>query len=171
MGGPELKDFTALINGKSYSIEQKKEILKVWGNAPYEAEYRMWHIWKMTFPPKKIVKIENSYTQILGSNSGYTDLYLRYTLSTGANWKDKIDSIKVIVTYKDEKDLINRIYDIQPKGWVRKGNKIIWDLKNIEPTEQDNIKITEKQLGDSIGHSSYELYFSSPMGLKYKNEH
>lgn len=159
-----LRDFTATIGGKAQQINVKEEV--TWGDVkepPYG--YKRWYVWEMSFPPKKTTKVDNSFTYCLNSTSGYGELFVNYELATGANWLGKIGEAIVTVKYPDDKDLEERVISIQPAGWVRKGNQIVWHLKNIEPTSSDNILIREKNLSSTVTHYKGPLLFK-PQGPK-----
>ena len=139
-----LRDFTVSVDGKSYQNEVKEEILGDATDPHYS--YKEWYLWEMSFPPKKDALVDNSYSYSLSSDSGYRKLTLNYELDTGANWSGKIGDALITVTYDNSADLENRIIDIQPAGWARKGNQIIWHLKDIKPSSADNILVEEKNL-------------------------
>jgi len=124
----------------------KEEILKEYKEYGAQ-EFRNWYTWKMQFPPKSNIKVENSYIHILSSEGGYEPFYLKYELSTGSNWRGNIGAATIKVIYKNAEELEKRVCEIKPKGWVRKQNEIIWILKNIKPTEADNIIVSERNLG------------------------
>ncbi len=153
-----LRDFRAFVNGKPYQTEVKEERL---GDDPSDPQYsyREWYLWEMLFPPKKDTLVDNSYLYSLSSDSGYSRLTLNYELATGANWLGKIGEAIITVKYPDEKALEDRIISIQPAGWVRKGNQIVWQLKNIEPGSTDNILIREKNLSSTVTHYNGPLLF------------
>lgn len=141
-----ITDFKTYVENKSYKVEVKKEILKEYKDEGYQ-EFRNWYTWKMTFPANSKVKVDNSYNHYLSAPSGYDPFYLSYELSTGSNWKDKIGAATIKVIYKTSEDLEKRVCDIKPKGWIRHQNEIVWRLKNIEPTKEENIEICERNLG------------------------
>ncbi|MEW6715360.1 MAG: hypothetical protein AB1306_09765 [Nitrospirota bacterium] len=143
-----ITDFVTVIDGERLIINTKKEILKEYKKDNVQI-FRNWYTWAMKFPPKSTVKVENTYRHFLGAplGMGYDPLYLNYELSTGANWKGKIGKATIKVIYKNEEELRKRICEIKPKGWIRRKNEIIWDMKDIEPTEADNIKVCERNLG------------------------
>jgi len=161
-----LRDFTAFVDGKPYRTEVKEERL---GDDPTDPQYsyREWYLWEMSFPPKKDTIVDNSYSYSLSSDSGYSQLMLNYELATGANWSGKIGEAVVVVKYADAKDLEERVISIQPTGWERKGNQIIWRLKNIEPSSADNILILEKNLSSTVRVYKGPLLFKpQPQGPK-----
>lgn len=157
-----LSDFKASIGGKSIQTKVKPEIL--WGDPKKDEHYgyKDWYIWEMTFPPKSDTVVDNSYAYCLSSNSGYGKLSLKYELDTGANWRGKIGDAAVTVTYDDSDDLENRVIAIQPTGWVRKDNQILWHFKDLEPSTTDNILIQEKNPESNMPNRSAPLLFKPP---------
>jgi hypothetical protein len=140
-------DFVTVIDGQRFKIKTKKEILKEDNKTGFQV-FRNWYTWNMKFPANSTVKVDNSYLQYLSAPlSGYDPFYLNYELSTGANWKGKIGKATIKVIYKNAADMEKRVCDIKPKGWVRRQNEIVWNLQNIEPTQNDNISICERNLG------------------------
>ncbi len=152
-----ITDFVTRANGQQYSISIKREILEerdTWQS------FRNWYTWQMKFPANSIVKVENSYLHYLSSASGYEPLYLNYELSTGANWKGTISDVIIKIIYNSADDLIKRVCGIKPNGWVRRGNEIVWHLQNVKPTMDDNIFISERNLGvDWAGERRQLLLF------------
>lgn len=150
-----LSNFTAIVNGKINNIEEKKEGLG-------DDRYRTWYSWRMIFPANSVTKVKNSYYCRHSTDSGYDPWYLKYTLSTGSNWKGHITTATVKVIYKNEDDLIKRIVDIKPNGWIKRNNEIFWVFRNIEPKETDNIVITEENLSkQSLGQRPHKLLFKN----------
>lgn len=141
-----ITDFVTVIDGQKFTINAKKEILKEDKKEDFQV-FRHWYTWEMKFPASGTVKVENTYLQYLSAPAGYDPFYLNYELSTGANWKGKIDKATIKVIYKSTDELEKRVCEIKPKGWVKKQNEIIWNLKNIKPTQADNISICERNLG------------------------
>lgn len=159
-----LRDFTASVDGKPLKTSVKEEIL---GDDPQPADshysYKEWYLWEMSFPPQKDTLVDNSYSYCLSSDSGYKQLELNYELDTGANWSGKIGEALITVSYDSAADLEDRIISIQPEGWTRKANKIVWRLKDIKPSAADNILIDEKNLGaPQPGYNGPRLFKPQP---------
>ena len=80
--------------------------------------------------------------------SELTDRYFRYILKTGAYWKGNIKTLKVTVYLKGVPfDQITRIY---PAGYKTDNNKITWEFKNFEPTEDIEIFIMNDLIYDRM---------------------
>jgi ankyrin repeat protein len=144
-----LTDFVTVIDGQRLNIKTKNEIVEETKN-DNPPMFRNWYLWEMKFPPKSTLKVENTYTCGLSVAQLYGPNYLDYELSTGANWKGKIGKAIIKVIYDSVEELENNVCGINPKGWVRKQNEIIWEFKDIEPTEDDNVEICER--GDNSGN-------------------
>ncbi len=140
-----LQDFVTVIDGRKFNINVKKEVLKTYTDSDIKV-FRNWYTWEMSFPARSTVKVENSYSHILSTPGGYDPFILTYELSTGANWKGPIGEAIIRVIYKNDDDLEKRIFEIKPKGWIRKKNEIIWRFTNIKPRKADNIFIYERNL-------------------------
>jgi len=141
-----ITDFVAAIDAQRFKVNIKREILKEDRKDNFQV-FRNWYTWDMKFPANSTVKVENTCLYFLSAPSGYEPFYLHYELSTGGNWKGKIGRATIKVIYKDREDLEKRICEIKPKGWVRKQNEILWNLRNIKPTQADNISVCERNLG------------------------
>jgi hypothetical protein len=74
---------------------------------------------------------------------GYWDRYryFKYILSTGSGWYKDIEKAEVNVEVIDFK--FSKIDSISPTNYIldKKHNTIRWDIKNIEPTIQDNVYV------------------------------
>ena len=141
-----ITDFATAIDAKRFNVNIKKEILKEDKKDNFQV-FRNWYTWDMKFPANSTVKVENTYLYFLSAPSGYEPFYLHYELSTGGNWKGNIGRVTIRVIYKDWEELERRVCEIKPKGWVRKQNEIVWNLQNIKPTQEDNIRVCERNLG------------------------
>lgn len=149
-----LTDFVTVIDGKRLKIKTKNEIVEETKN-DNPPMFRNWYTWEMKFPPKSTVKVENTYGCGLSIAQLYGPNCLYYELSTGANWNGKIGKATIKIIYDSAEELENNVCEINPKGWVRNDNKIIWEFKDIKPTEADNIAICER--GDNGGNPTVKL--------------
>jgi hypothetical protein len=140
-----IRDFVTVIDGRKHNINIRKEVLKHYGDPDIQV-FRNWYTWKMSFPAHSTIRVENSYTHILSTPEGYDRFFLTYELSTGANWKGPIGKATIRVIYKNDNDLEQRICEIKPNGWIRKGNEITWAFTNIKPRKADDILIYERNL-------------------------
>jgi hypothetical protein len=104
-----------------------------------------WYVWKNTFAPKKITKIEVYF--IVNT----TDAYIRkgydkgekdgfcYVLESGRAWKGIIEKGRILIELKDGLTMEN-ILGIMPKNIFKMKNKqLILDFQNLEPKVSDNI--------------------------------
>jgi tetratricopeptide (TPR) repeat protein len=148
---PEIPDIRILVDGKPTATHRI--------NVEYTPEQGMpyhptpWAAFSVTFPPGKDVIVTVKYT----SNGDYvqtddnTNPYfsLRYILETGAGWKDTIGSADIIVKLPYEANTKNVLlidaYGYAPPTSANAkltGNEIRWHFDNLEPTADDNIRIT-----------------------------
>ena len=159
-------------NGLSNECEQSGEILHdlklLEKNTSYKvlkkddtANNKSWYASDVTFNPHEKKTLITTYWVRVGTyKSG--SRWMNYTLSTGATWKDSIGEAKIDVTFLSPLDDY-LIKEISPAGFTfsKDRKKISWDLKNIEPTEQDNIRLAytdfnEPVFGCEIGGSLSE---------------
>jgi len=100
-----------------------------------------WITWDNDFKPG-ITKVEIEYETF--SISSYKKPYFQniyYTFATGSLWKDKIDSAKLTIHFKDD------IYDEQImsgttiKNYSIDKNKISWIFKDYKPTLNDTVQL------------------------------
>lgn len=100
-------------------------------------ENKPWYLWKTSFNKNETLTIVVRYS--LPSGATKTNRFFNYLLSTGADWKDKINRAEVIVNVKDFG--MEQVLSISPKNYTIQGNQIMWDFKNIQPTTADDIFI------------------------------
>jgi len=114
-----------------------------------EAETIRWATFAVTFPPKKDVILQVSY--VLSATGYDPEATFYYVLQTGAGWKDKIGQADLVVRLpftvtEDNLFLGNYSGGGQPEAIQAKpklvGNTAQWQLKNVEPTEKDNLIVT-----------------------------
>lgn len=82
---------------------------------------------------ERIVLVQ--YQAPLGQNTN-PENFVRYIVSTGANWKGKIGSMRVFVNLKGVK---TDKWIFEPKGFVVVGSQASLIRKDVEPTGADNI--------------------------------
>ena len=154
---PEIPDIRVFVDGK-LTATQRIEVdyphpTDTGKGMPYHPT--PWAAFSVTFPPGKDVIVTVKYT----SNGDYiqtddnTDPYfsLRYILETGAGWKDSIGSADIIVKLPYEANTKNVLLKhgfgnqypapTSPNA-ILAGNEIRWHFDNLEPTPDDNIRIT-----------------------------
>jgi hypothetical protein len=98
-----------------------------------------WYLWNSYFKENEIKIINISYRLPCGIAKKRLFCTFNYLLSTGANWKDKIDTAEIIVNLKNfDKDFILKI---SPKNYTKLNNQIKWNFYEIEPTRKNDIFI------------------------------
>lgn len=145
---PEVQQFKASVGGKvarSRIVAAPPTIDS--GNG--EAETIRWATFEVTFPPKKDVILQVSY--VLSATGYDPEATFYYVLQTGAGWKDRIGQADLVVRlpYTVTEDNLflgnysggGELEAIQAKPKLV-GNTALWQLKNIEPTDKDNLIVT-----------------------------
>jgi hypothetical protein len=163
-----LNKFVSYIDGKKVPVTIKEEEFRHHyrneeGNDVAVGRYlkRNWYTWDVTFPPRSMLKLRNTYETVLGSDTiGHYWFY--YVLVTGDNWSGPIGSAVIEVIYEDEDYLRNRVGKIEPGGFEIKGNKIVWKLKDFIPEE--NVHIFE--ISDWVVLHEYWQDFAAYFELK-----
>lgn len=145
---PEIDQIAVKIDGNSVSTNRiMQPAISSRGSAYIERAEVPWASFDVAFPPGKDVTIEVAYTT---SGYGYYPYEVfTYILETGAGWKDTIGSADIIVRLPYEASEFNvwlpdetTIYSETSPGAVLSGNEVRWHFENLEPTEENNIKIT-----------------------------
>lgn len=100
-----------------------------------------WYVWNISFEENehKTVKVSYKLPSGLAYRAKYR--YFKYILNTGAGWYKDIGEADIILNLHDVD--ISKIEKISPQGYkLNKKKKVIsWDLKNIEPTVEDDIYV------------------------------
>lgn len=100
-----------------------------------------WYVWNVHFDKneKNIIKIVYSLPSGQGYGSDYR--YFKYILETGSGWHGLIEKADIELRLHDIK--MGTIEEISPKGYqINTADKIIkWNLKDIEPTKEDDIYV------------------------------
>ncbi len=147
IGYPNMDVYSYKLGGYSFNAIEIKESGKIIENIRlYKPDSgtssnndKPWYIWNTDFKENETKIIEVKYSLPHGNvrdNPYYTFDYL---LSTGAGWKDKIDTAEIIVNLNFDKNLI---LQTMPEGYTfNTHNQIVWNLSNIEPTDKDDIHI------------------------------
>lgn len=142
-----LGKFKVLVNGKTMFVKSRPEVIKPFKTYSYNEKdkpgladhgsyvKRYWYTWKMVFPPKKIVKVENFYTAPFSSASGFDPLSFTYILKTAQSWSSPIENAVIEVIYKNKEDFKKRFLGASPSGYAIRDNVIIWNFSNFTPDE------------------------------------
>jgi|GEM_PF-1064005 len=104
----------------------------------YNNANKPWYLWKVSFKENETVKIIVRYRLPAGTEK--ITKFFNYILSTGAGWKGKIKSAKIILNLKDVP--ADQIVELSPaKHCIRKGQQLVWIFSNLEPTPDDDILV------------------------------
>ncbi|WP_127121341.1 hypothetical protein [Chryseotalea sanaruensis] len=100
-----------------------------------------WYIWKVKFHKGESKTIKVNYMVPSGIGYGGEYRFMKYLLSTGTGWKDKISRAEVNVKLDNVK--VNTVETIAPSNYKmdKKEKKISWTFLNIEPTTDNDIYI------------------------------
>lgn len=138
MSSPPLEDFTIFVDGKKQPVKVKKEIVKYSasdqkGGKVEDNSGPTWYTWDMAFPPKRKIKVVNTYTAAFFTEPGFDPFYFQYILKTGAYWKDSIGHTVIKIIYDSKDDLKRRFLKATPTDYTVKGNKVQWEYENFIP--------------------------------------
>jgi hypothetical protein len=98
-----------------------------------------WYLWKSEFNQGESKTIEVQYSLPFGMLYKTNERFFTYLLSTGANWKGKIEKAEIIINLIDiEKD---SIISKQPNNFKISNKQLTWIFSDFEPTIKDDIKI------------------------------
>ncbi len=137
------KNFYQLFSKIFDKIPSEKERINLKRKLEYLIDYQKtpWYLWKMEFDSLETKTVKLRYSIPCGI--GYWDRYryFKYILSTGSGWYKDIEKAEVNVEVIDFK--FSKIDSISPTNYIldKKHNTIRWDIKNIEPTIQDNVYV------------------------------
>jgi len=98
---------------------------------------KVWFLWESTISEDETVEIRVKYKLPAGYKK--SNFFFYYLVSTGAGWKDSIESARVAVTIHDIPN--DQLLSISPKGYAQSANKVVWEFSNFEPSEKDDIHI------------------------------
>ena len=128
----------ALYKWRSKQPTMSGDLISVFHKKIRDGKYP-WYVWNVKFKEKEHKTIKVSYKLPSGLAYGGKFRYFKYILNTGAGWYKDIGEAKIILKLNDIN--LSKIEKISPRGYkIDKKTKIIsWDLKNIEPTESDDI--------------------------------
>lgn len=105
-------------------------------NFPY------WYTWEVSFKPgeKKIVK--NTY-ETKNTTSSIGMAQAGYVLTTGAPWKDRIGSGKIVFIMEGIKSY--QVESISPANYTYEENTITWQFEDFEPDTNINVVFNLKE--------------------------
>ncbi|MCA8911253.1 MAG: hypothetical protein KDB82_06090 [Planctomycetes bacterium] len=103
---------------------------------PWRHDY--WWVWDESWAEGAAVTHVVKYKLSVWHWSNYRST--GYILHTGAAWKNKIKSAKVTLSFGGDMEL-GYIERLGPAGFEIKGKKAVWNFKDLEPTNADDISI------------------------------
>jgi len=100
-----------------------------------------WYIWKVKFEKSESKTIKVNYMVPSGVGYGGEYRFLKYLVSTGTGWKDKINRAEIKVKLNNIKS--NTIETVSPSNHKLddKAKIICWTFENIEPTVDNDIYV------------------------------
>ena len=131
-----LRDFKVYDNG--IELEAKQE--KASEDSTEMGVIAEWYTWDVCFQAGEERKIINTYkTQNYNAPWGR---HTGYILKTGAPWKETIG--RAVITFELMDIAPSNIYEENtfPKGYRVDKNKIIWEMKDFEPSEDINLELS-----------------------------
>ena len=133
----EIRDLVVKVDGELVLTRRVMEI------DPRNPDSELpWAAFQVTFPPAQPVEIFVSYQSDATGELNYA--VFRYTLETGAGWKDTIGSVDLIVRLPYQASQENVVFDPwvgfgEPTpGGVFDGNQVRWHFDELEPEYQHN---------------------------------
>lgn len=132
------------------------------GEKNFDSTIKSWHYFPMSFAPNEILRVRNSYEQGPIGAEGSTGFLAQYSyiLTTGGSWHGNIDSIDIKINLSGKNTDFHYVTKLQPvypdNLWKVSddGKTLELSLKNIKPTESDNLILEFESLGnDRLGCS------------------
>ncbi len=142
-----IRRFTSTVNGQPVTV--RRVVLTSDGDV---GGFFIWWMKDVTFDAGETKQIRNDYEVQLSENVEGVR-WFTYILSTGANWKGRIGGATVSVDLgsvdirrviglgtKPRQDH-HREFLVRPSGAKREGTRLVWRLKDFEPTQRDDIMV------------------------------
>jgi len=100
-----------------------------------------WYIWKVEFQKDESKTIKVNYMVPSGIGYGGEYRFMKYLLSTGAGWKDRINNAQINIRLANVK--INTLENISPSNYKldKKAKTVSWTFADIEPTTDNDIYV------------------------------
>lgn len=133
----EIRDFAVKVNGVTAPYQRA-----VQADPSNPNNTLPWAEFQVTFPPGERVDISVNYQSDATGELSYA--VFRYTLATGAGWKDTIGSVDIIVRLPYTASEENVVFDPwvgfgdPTPGATFSGNEARWHFDELEPGYQDN---------------------------------
>jgi hypothetical protein len=100
-----------------------------------------WYIWNVKFKKGESKTIKVNYMVPSGAGYGSEYRFIKYLLSTGTGWRDKINKAEINIKLVNVKP--NTLETISPSNYKldNKAKTINWTFSNIEPTTDNDIYV------------------------------
>ena len=100
-----------------------------------------WYIWKVKFQKDESKTIKVNYMVPSGIGYGGEYRFMKYLLSTGSGWKDRINNAQINIKLDNVK--INTLETISPSNYKldKKAKTISWTFVDLEPTTDNDIYV------------------------------
>jgi hypothetical protein len=100
-----------------------------------------WYIWNVNFKKGESKTIKVNYMVPSGAGYGSEYRFIKYLLSTGTGWRDKINKAEINIKLVNVKT--NTLETISPSNYKldNKAKTISWTFSNIEPTTDNDIYV------------------------------
>lgn len=127
----DLRNFRSWIDGKPTKVTfvRAKPVSKY--------KYKAWYVKEAHFKVGQTRTIVDTYNGRLGESAygaSVTGKSFTYILATGRNWKGRIGKAVVTIDISNPPPGV-RFKEARPKGYIRRGNKLVWTFRNFEPME------------------------------------
>ena len=115
---------------ESYVDGQRVKVARVGpkGNIG-SGDYRIWWVKRVHFNKGQQRVVVNRYQG--GVGGGASGVWFEYILATGASWKGRIGSARVICNVRGLKDCTLHI--MEPSGYRIVGSQLVWEFHDFEP--------------------------------------
>lgn len=145
----DTSSFVAKVNGRSVHVTEittPTEVAVYMGReSDLISEVQIkWAAFDVTFPVQKDVLLEvqydmlyNDYASLPNQVTGFDGI--DYVLETGAGWYGNILSADIILRFPYPAS--EEVISYANPGYVFSGNEMQWQLRDFEPTQEDNLEV------------------------------
>jgi hypothetical protein len=162
---PKLQHFKSYVDGKP--VKTKRIVTKhnpddmptdQDGKKHDQGPWEVWYTKRVHFAAGQTRIVIDSYD---GGGGGDTSghLYFVYVIRTGAAWKETIG--RAVITADLSGIRKYSLVGIEPAGYTRNGDIVTWDLRDLEPTDDSDIKIEWLRGFNSVEVNGKALYAST----------
>ena len=151
----EKRKWTRITNGSYSSFERAQNKISSWREKlPYldsdlmlefdslmaDGDYA-WYIWNVKFRKGESKTIKVNYMVPSGIGYGGEYRFMKYLLSTGTGWKNKIEKAQINIKLDNVK--VRTLETISPSNYIidKKAKTISWTFLELEPTTDNDIYV------------------------------